>query len=274
MKLRLLVIMLIGVFVNIIPVIASELNSQFNMSYIIEIDKVLSKNKARNTTNPNVIEVEQSNDVYIHFIQDCYVIFIDDKVSIELYKSAKQQIDAKTLIHFPGGNFHKTKYTLQFYPFIEKDFRVEFNCTSYPLTIKSLSPSEFNKREVNPQEIIAQLNKSFKKEIDKLHDETRKSSEQLETLTNWTKEQDEKAKIEECKKKWKLSIRIVEFLYPIIIPLLVIMGLKNYTSKIKTHLSKWIKNNKRRFIIGCLIITGIYIILVWYFEFSKNPFFC
>ena len=139
MKMKLLIIVLFLIFVNINLIIALEPNSELDMNQIIEIDNAWSKDKARNTSNPNVKEVEQNNPIYFHYIKKCQITDIDymdlgrRKASYEFYTH---------------DDFKKNKNTLLITPFVERDFPIKFDCTQEILTIKSLSPSKFN--EVEP----------------------------------------------------------------------------------------------------------------------------
>lgn len=130
MKIKVLIIFILFILINIDLIRASNL--QWGMNQIIEIDNILSRDKAKNTSNPNVKEVEQNNPIYFHYIKDCGITNIDDK------ESGIQKARYEFYTH---DDFEKNKNTLLFIPLVERDFPVEFNCTKEILTIKSISPS-------------------------------------------------------------------------------------------------------------------------------------
>ena len=79
MKLKLLVIIFFLIFINVASIRAMQLNKEVDMKQIIEIDNVFSNNKAINTSNPRVIEVEQSNYIYLHFVTHCNITSVNYK---------------------------------------------------------------------------------------------------------------------------------------------------------------------------------------------------
>ncbi len=228
-------------------------NEKIGVDQIIEIDNERSNDKAINTSNPNIIAVEQYKPVYMHYIKNCRIDKISDKndASIEYYFN---------------DDLVKGKNTLLITLFIEKDYKVDFNCTDNPLVIKSLSQSEFNTLRINIPRIITQINTTIGDISSKFNIseyERKNDSKKLEGVTNWTKKQDEKDRIEECKEKLIFPIRVFEF----------IIGLGLLGNFIERYRKKLIKKYKKHKLLYSVILI-LLIIFIFYFEFSKNPFFC
>lgn len=259
MKTGILVIILLLFFVNITSIGALESNNELDIGQIVEIDNDLSKNKARNTPNPRVIEVEQSNSIYLHYTQDCKISGIDDREREKRYASVEV---------YTNDDFKDNKNTLLIYPFTERDFIVKFNCTKLPLIIKSLSPSKFNETEPITSEEVTEIvektsNGSVRKITSFINESYDDSNEKLENITQWTRKQDEKGRINDCKEKWKFPIVIIESL--------IALGLIGNINQ--NYRRKFLKIIKKHRVIYSIIFILI-IIFIWYFNFSKNPFFC